>query len=147
MEKQADETCPRPFRVFGSHRAPAETAGPLAHRFMADCGVLLVQPVGPLRATDFDLIALAVDPWSGSRGTLRGLVVQTREFPGWENVAGFVRHVQVARGHRDSVRRVALATDLHLPDLKPQLTHQLIRAELRRFGQYDLGTAIAWAAG
>ena len=65
MLKQTDETRPRPFRVFGSHGAPAETVGPLAYRFMADSGVLLVQPVGPLRATDFDVIALAVDRGAG----------------------------------------------------------------------------------
>ena len=145
MFKQSSEACPRPFRVFGSRRAQRATVGPLAHRFIAECGVLLVQPAGPLRATDFDMIALAGDPWSEPRGKLRGLVVQTREFPGWENVAGFVRHVHVARGHRDVLGRVALATDVHLPDLKPELADHFIRAERRRFGYYDLGTAIAWS--
>jgi hypothetical protein len=118
----------------------------MAHRFIAGHGVLLVQPTGPLRATDFDAIALAIDPWSGTPGNLRGLVVQAGEFPGWENIAGFVRHVQVARGRRDAVRRVALATDAHVPHVKPELTEHFIRAELGRFGHYELGTAISWAA-
>ena len=146
MLKPSHEASPLPFRVFGGRRAQPSTPSPLANRFMAECGVLVVQPIGPLRAVDFDAIVLAVDPWSGSLRGLHGLVIQAREFPGWENIAGFIRHVQVTRGHHESVRRVALATDVHVPHLPRELADRFIRAELRRFGQYDIGTAIAWAA-
>jgi hypothetical protein len=144
MRRYSNEACSSPSRARGGHRAQAATGRTLAHRFIAGYGVLLVQPAGPLRAMDFD--AIAVDPWGEICGNLRGLVVQADEFPGWENLAGFVRHVQVARGHRDAVRRVALATDVDLPHVRPELTNHLIRADLRRFGYFELGTAISWAA-
>jgi hypothetical protein len=146
MLKQLAHAGPHPFRMLGNHPRPAARPRPLAHRFLPECGVLLVLPVGPLRATDFDEIALAVDPWRGSRGTLHGLVVQASEFPGWENVAGFVHHVQFVRDHRDSILRVALATDVHVPELSPELSARFIRADWKCFGRLDLAHAIAWAA-
>lgn len=139
MRRQSNEACSSPPHGTGGQRA-------LAHRFIAGYGVLLVQPAGPLRATDFDVIAVAVDSWSRACSDLRGLVVQTHEFPGWENIAGFVHHVQVAPGHRDTVRRVALATDVHVPHVNPELAGRLIRADLRCFGHHELGSAISWAA-
>ncbi|HEX4447270.1 MAG TPA: STAS/SEC14 domain-containing protein [Polyangiaceae bacterium] len=145
MIRQTIEAGPH-ARVFGGGPGrPAPRS--LAHRFLADCGVLLVQPVGPLRAADFDIIAQAIDPWRESRGRLRGLVIQTREFSGWENVAGFIHHVQFVRDHHHAVRRVALATDIAVPQVEPGLVNCLIRAELRLFERHELRRAVGWAAG
>ena len=119
---------------------------PLPHRFIENYGVLLVQPVGPLRATDFDAIALTIRSWNAPGCKLHGLVLQVREFPGWENVAGFVRHVQFLHDDHDCVRRVALASDVRIPEVSPALADRLIRAELRRFGRSQVGQAITWAA-
>jgi hypothetical protein len=145
MLKASGQANRLPFRVFGDRPRPAG-AKTLAHRFMAEYGVLLIQPAGPLRASDFDAIALATDLWNRRRGELRGLVVQVREFPGWDNVAGFVRHVQFFRDHQDSIRRIALATDVQVPHLRPELADHFIRADLRRFRCHELGEAIAWAS-
>lgn len=146
MVKSSAQAMPIPFRVFGDRPRQAVTGVTLAHQFLPEQGVLLVQPLGPLRASDFDAIAVVVNLWSGTRGTMHGLVIQAREFPGWENVAGFVRHVQFARDHQDGVRRVALATDVQVPPPEPELADHFIRSELKRFGLYELATAIRWAS-
>lgn len=144
MLKQTIETSLR-TQTFGSYLGPTARVRPLVHRFLVERGVLLVRPTGPLRPADFDVIARAVDLWRPAAG-LHGLVVVTREFPGWENVAGFVRHIQFARRHRDSVRRVALVIDVDVPPADRELTGHFMRCELNCFSRHLIDGAIAWAS-
>lgn len=89
-------------RVFGNDQwqealawlTSSDAGGGLAHRLLPEPGVLVVEPVGPLRSEDFDALALAVDPWIEAHGGLRGLVVHAREFPGWESPGSFYRHLR-----------------------------------------------------
>jgi hypothetical protein len=142
--EQTNETSPLP-RSLGSYVGPQERVRPLAHRFLVERGVLLVRPTGPLRPADFDVIAVAVDLWR-SQGALHGLVVVARAFPGWENLGGFVRHIQFSRRHPGSVRRVALVIDVDVPPVDPALKGHFMRCEVNCFPRSLIDGAIAWAA-
>ena len=146
---------PCPVKAFGNSawqealawlRGPAEGAR-LMHRLLPEVGVLVVEPGGPLRPEDFDALALTVDPWIEAHGTLRGLVVHAREFPGWENVAGFLRHLRFVRDHHRKVRKIALAASGRLAEWAPKLAEHFVDAEVRHFGYDELDRAIAWASG
>jgi hypothetical protein len=123
--------------------APARTH--LSHRLVPDTGVLVIQPKGPLCAEDFDAVAVELDPWIEAHGTLNGLVVHLREFPGWADFGAFIRHVQFVRDHHLQVRRVALVADGRLAHLVPKLGEHFIKAELRHFRYDELRMAVAWA--
>ncbi len=144
MLKQTLETSTG-ARSFGSDTGLPERVRPLAHRFMVERGVLLVRPTGPLRPADFDAIAQAVD-LGCPQGGLHGLVVVAREFPGWENFVGFVRHIQFARRHRDCVRRVALVIDVDVPPMDPEMAGPFMRCKLNCFARNLIDDAIAWAS-
>jgi len=146
---------PCPVKVFGNAEwqdalawltAPSAGGG-VAHRLLSESGVLVVEPTGPLRAEDFDVLAMVVDPWIEAHGELRGLVVHAREFPGWENLGSLVRHLRFVRDHHCSVRRVALSAGGQLATLAPGLAEHFVKAELRHFGYEELDRAIAWASG
>ena len=122
-------------------------AGRVIHRLLPESGVLVVEPTGPLRADDFDALAMVVDPWIEAHGELRGLVVHTREFPGWENLGSLLRHLRFVRDHHRSVRRVALSADGKLAALAPRLAEHFVKAELRHFGYDEIDRAISWASG
>jgi hypothetical protein len=117
----------------------------ISHHLIPQSSVLVVEPRGPLRPEDFDTIALVVDPWIESHGSLRGLVVHMNEFPGWESVGGFVRHVQFVRDHHRTVHRVALASEGGFAQLAPHLAAHFVRAELKHFGYGELDRAVEWA--
>jgi hypothetical protein len=141
---------PCPVRVFPERDGALDWLGAritwhLSHRLVPESGVLVVEPVGPLRPEDFDAVSLVVDPWIESHGALHGLVVHMREFPGWESVGGFVRHVQFVREHHKRVRRVALAADSPMAQLMPKLAEHFLKAELKHFSYDQLDQAIAWA--
>ncbi len=117
----------------------------ISHQIIPQSSVLVVEPRGPLRPEDFDAIALVVDPWVESHGSLRGLVVHMKAFPGWESFGGFVRHLQFVRDHHRTVHRVALASEGGFVQLAPPLAAHFVKAELKHFGYGELDQAIEWA--
>lgn len=144
---------PCPIKVF----ANAEWDGALAwlgapraagveHRLIPDRHVLVIEPSAKLGVEDFDAIAATVEPWLESGGELRGIVVHAREFPGWETIGSFFRHVRFVQQHHRKIRRVALAADGAIAKLAPTLVEALVDAEVRRFEFDELEWAIEWAA-
>ena len=118
----------------------------IAHRFLRDRGVLVIDAKRALRAQDFDTLALTVDPWIASHGGLEGVVVHARAFPGWENFGSLVRHVQFVRDHQRKVKRIALASDGKLAILAPRIGEHFVQAEVKTFGYDQLDAAVTWAA-
>jgi hypothetical protein len=144
---------PCPVRVFGNGQLGAAVEwlrslpeGPgVSHRLLSGSGVLVVEIGQALRAQDFDVLAATADTWIDANGDLLGIVIHTREFPGWENLGSLIQHVRFVRDHHRRVGRVALASDSRLADLAPRLAEHFVQAEVRRFGYDDLDAAIMWA--
>jgi hypothetical protein len=143
---------PCPVKVFGNAQwreavdwVSAPIRGTVPHRLLTDAGVLVVEPTQPLGAEDFDALAATVDPWIEAEGRLRGIVIHTRGFPGWQNIGSFLRHVRFVRDHHRKVGRIALAADGVLADMAPTLADPFVQAEVRRFDYDRLDDAIRWA--
>jgi hypothetical protein len=141
---------PCPIHVFADRLAAlawleAPMAAYRAHRIIPDARVLVLEPAGPLSPDDFEGIAAVVDPWVAVHGVLRGLVVHLHEFPGWDSLGGFIRHVQFVREKHLSVRRVALATDGRVARLAPRVAERFVKAEFKHFPFAELPDAIVWA--
>jgi hypothetical protein len=118
----------------------------LTYQMLPSRGVLVVEPHGPLRTEDFDALEAAADSWIESGdGSLRGIVVHARRFPGWENLGTLLRHLRFVRDHHRKIRRVAVAVDGALAQIAPALADHFVHAELKQFSADDLEPAIAWA--
>jgi hypothetical protein len=120
-------------------------AAKLSHRMLPG-GVVVVEIASALRASDFDALATAVDSWIEAHGTLHGIVIHTREFPGWEDPAGFFRHVRFVRDHHLQIGKVAFAADGTVAHLVARLAEHFAGAEVKHFDYGALGAAIAWAS-
>ena len=110
-------------------------------------GVLILHPLESLRKEDFDKLRKVVDPWIEKHGLLKGVVICMRKFPGWENFAGFVQHIEFVKSHERKVRRVALAVDGLLPEIISKIAAHFIQAKIRQFPFDKVGEAIQWAEG
>lgn len=144
---------PCPVRVFDGHERDEALRwltslpeGPgITHRLTAS-HVLVVEVEAPLRAADFDALAVTVDSWLATHAELAGIVIHARAFPGWENMGGLIRHVRFVRDHHRKVRKIALAADSKIAALAPQAANHFVQAEVRRFSYDELDDALAWAA-
>lgn len=146
---------PCPVKTFGNGEwddaltwltSPNEPGG-LTYRLLPEVGVVVVELTGPLRAEDFDGLAMVVDPWIEAHGELHGLVVHAREFPGWQNLGSLFRHVRFVRDHHRSVRRVAVSAAGKMATLAPRLAEHFVKAELKHFDYDELDRAVVWASG
>jgi len=145
---------PCPVRVFASDDrdeavrwlASFDQERAAAHRLIPSRGVLVLEVERPLRASDFDALASTADAWIREHGRLSGLVVHAREFPGWENFAGLVRHLRFVREHHRVIERVALAADSRLASLGPRIAEHFVAAEVRHFAYDEIDAAIEWAS-
>ena len=144
---------PCPVKIFSNAECDAaiQWLGTLpegaatSHRLLPESGVIVVDVSDPLRTTDFDAISLTADTWIEAHGSLSGIVIHAREFPGWENLGGFFRHTRFIRNHQQKVARVAVATDGKLASLAPRIAEHFVKAELKAFPYDALDDAIAWA--
>ena len=146
---------PCPVRVFGNQDLAAaaswlaalpEEAG-VSHRLLPESGIIVVEVHHALRAQDFDALAATADAWIEAHDGLQGLVVHLREFPGWENVAGLLRHMRFVRDHHRKISRVAFSADSKLTTLTAPLADHFVAAQVKSFGYDDLDAAVNWAKG
>lgn len=120
--------------------------GALQYSLLASRGVLLLEPREKLRREDFDAVAATVDSWIETAGELKGVVIHAETFPGWEDLGTLLRHFGFVRQHHRHVRRVALAIDGRVAGVAKSLADHFVAAEVERFANDDVDTAIAWAA-
>lgn len=107
----------------------------------------LIEPQGPLSREDFDAIAARVDPLIEDGQRLPGLVIRTRDFPGWEGFGDFVAHLRFVRAHHRALDRVALVTDAGLARIVPALARHFVSAEIKQFDFDDFDAALVWIQG
>ena len=106
--------------------------------------VCLVEPQGPLTKDDFVAIASQVDPVIENEGKLEGLIIKTRDFPGWESFAGIVEHFRFVKNHHQVIKKVALATDAKVADLFPAIVAHFVKAEVKSFSFNEYEDALEW---
>ena len=54
----------------------------ITHQLLRDEGILIASPTSPLEASDFKELAREVDPYIEEKGSLKGLLLQAKSFPG-----------------------------------------------------------------
>jgi hypothetical protein len=109
--------------------------------------VLHVRPMGPLEGDDFEQLSRTVDPFIERTGRLRGLLVETADFPGWTDLAAVARHFRFVREHHRQIEKVAFVTESPMGKIAEQLASHFVAATIRRFPFSELAEAKAWVIG
>lgn len=110
-------------------------------------GVLVVEPLGPLSAADFDRMAALLDPYLAEAGRLRGLLVDTRALPGWDGLGAMLAHEGFIRAHAGRIDRVALVTDSEVAAILARIADFALPPQIRRFPWNERPLAMEWLCG
>jgi len=116
----------------------------LGHELMRDERILIVTPEGHLEAADFEKLAGEIDPYIEERGTLNGLMIYVKSFPGWDDFAALLSHIQFVRNHHQKIAKVAAVTDSGFLSILPRVAGHFVRAEVRHFDYDDQEAALDW---
>ncbi len=110
-------------------------------------GIAILEPQGRLLESDFKTAARIIDPYIAKRGALKGLIISTREFPGWDSFAALASHIKFVKDHHKKLSRVAVVTDSMLGDFAETIAAHFVSAEIKHFpyGQFD--KAMNWILG
>jgi hypothetical protein len=146
---------PCPVRAFETSAREAAIAwlrtlpeaASISHHLDPARGIITIEVTEALRKQDFDDLAVVADAWIEAHGTLSGIVIHARRFPGWENLGSMARHFRFLRDHQRKIQRIALAADFAVPAVLQDLAEHFVKAEVKAFGYDQLDAARDWASG
>ncbi len=142
---------PCPVKAFGNDqfeeamdwlKRPSESK--LDFQLDSKKGILTLRPTQTLETSDFDTLAMALDPWLERGGELKGIVLNVKKFPGWENLGAFARHFQFVKDHHKKVPRLAVCSDSELFRAMTKIAEVFVKAEVRRFEYEEFEAAEDW---
>jgi len=106
--------------------------------------VLHVRPTGPLQKDDFEELARAVDPFIERTGRLRGVLIETADFPGWKDLAAVARHFQFVRDRHREIEKVAFVTESLIGEVADHVADHFVAATIEQFPPSEIEEARAW---
>ena len=109
-----------------------------------DKGIVTVIPSAPLNKEDFTLLANEVDPYIEKEGKLKGLIIQVKSFPGWEDFAGLISHSQFVREHHKKIEKVAAVSDGRIISIMPKIVDHFVNSTVKYFPYETLDEAFEW---
>ena len=107
-------------------------------------GIAVLTPEGALSESDFDTAATVIDPYIEAHGQLNGLIVRTKDFPGWESFGSLARHIRFVKDHHQRLSHVAIVTDSKLGDVAEKIAGHFVAAEIRHFPYDQFSAAKDW---
>jgi hypothetical protein len=114
------------------------------YEFLQDDSILVVTPDGPLTSSDFERLAMEVDPFIEEKNKINGLMIYVESFPGWNDFAALVSHLKFVKNHHQSIGRVAAVTDSGFLSILPRVANHFVSAEVRHFDYQDKEGALNW---
>jgi hypothetical protein len=118
----------------------------ISYKFDEKEGILTILPEGKLENQDFVKLSQAVDPFIEEQGSLRGLIIVTKTFPGWKDFSGMIEHMKFVRGHHREITKVALVSDSKIADLAESVGKHFIKMTIKHFPFAEEESARNWIA-
>lgn len=106
--------------------------------------IITLEPNGPLTIEDFQNARRIIDEHLSLKGKLRGIIIQTKIFPGWTSFQAFLGHLKFVKDHHQWVKHVALVTNSPLAQLAEPLAKHFINAKIRQFSFVEEDHARGW---
>ena len=116
----------------------------ISFEILKEEGIVLIEPSGPLEKEDFQKLTGEVDAYINEKGFVRGIIIHTESFPGWDNFSAFIHHVKFVKDHHRKIRRVAAVTDSKFLTIVPNVARHFVAAEIKHFDYDDMEEAKKW---
>ena len=116
----------------------------LNHELRRDDGILVLNPEGPLEAADFTLLTSQVDAYLEGHGTLRGVLIRAKSFPGWKDFGALLAHLKFLKEHLQRIGKVAVVADGALANIMPNIANHFVHAQVQHFDLTREDAAWTW---
>ncbi len=116
----------------------------LKHELRQDDEILVLHPEGPLEAADFTTLGSEVDAYLERHGTLRGVLIRAKSFPGWKDFGALLAHLKFVKEHHQRIEKVAVVADGAFANIMPNIGKHFIHAQVLHFDLAREDAAWAW---
>ncbi len=116
----------------------------LNHTLLSPEGILILEPSGPLEAADFEAVIRDMDPYLAEHGSLAGLMIFAKAFPGWLNLEAAIRHLQLIENYHQKIKRLAIVSDNGLLTALPTFAAHLVHPDVKHFLESEYEDALSW---
>ncbi|MCW8933669.1 MAG: STAS/SEC14 domain-containing protein [Gammaproteobacteria bacterium] len=106
--------------------------------------VVSIEPTGSLDVKDFQAAASTIDPFIEKCGQLKGLIIHTESFPGWDSFSALITHLKFVKNHHAQIKRIAFVTDSVVGSLAESLVSHFIDAQIKHFPYAKFDQAKQW---
>ncbi len=106
--------------------------------------IAILEPEGALSENDFVAARAIIDPFIESKGHLRGVIIHTKSFPGWDSFGALLSHLTFVKNHHDKVSAVAFVTDSVMGSFAEKIASHFVNAKIKMFAFEELETAKSW---
>ncbi len=112
----------------------------------ADAGILVLEhdSDSALSEDDFEAVGKAIREYLADHDRLRGIVIHSRRFPGWQSIGALFAHLKFVNSVHDRIGKVALVTNSPMGSFADRVLDPLMLAKLRRFDYDQRDEALAW---
>jgi len=107
-------------------------------------GIIVVEPMGPLKKADFEKIAEEIDAYPDDNNRLSGLIIHTELFPGWDDLTAFLQHMKFIKEHHRAIQYIAIVTDSKLGHIGPAVANVFVSATVKHFRYDNILDAKQW---
>ena len=109
-----------------------------------DDGILALHPEGPLEVADFTTLTSEVDAYLARHGTLRGVLIRAKSFPGWKDFSALLAHLKFLKEHLQRIEKVAIVADGAMANIMPNIANYFVHAQVQHFDLAREDAAWAW---
>jgi len=109
-----------------------------------DAGIAILEPDGELSESDFSAASLVIDPFLEKDNKLKGIIIHTKSFPGWDSFSSLVAHLKFVKDHHKKIARIAFATDSPIGSIAEKVATHFVNAEIRNFDFDELEETRKW---
>ncbi|MFI5142238.1 MAG: STAS/SEC14 domain-containing protein [Bacteroidia bacterium] len=106
--------------------------------------ILFVKPSSALKAEDFLQLTTLTDAYLKQHASLKGLIIETKKFPGWENLSAFFAHVKFVKSHLAKIKKIALVTDSKFADIAENFIGPFVTPQIKHFSYGQVELAKQW---
>ena len=107
-------------------------------------GIATLEPDGELKESDFISATGIIDPYLENLGELKGIIIHTKSFPGWDSFSSLVAHLKFVREHHRQVTRIAFATDSPVGNFAESVANHFVNAEIKNFSFGEVEASREW---
>jgi hypothetical protein len=108
--------------------------------------IAILEPHGTLSKEDFKSVSNIIDPYIDQHGQLVGLIIHTKDFPGWDSFAALCSHLKFVKEHHRKISYLAISTNSVIGNFAEIIAIHFVNAEIKKFSFEEIEQAKKWMA-